>query len=195
MAVELKVPAVGESITEVQIGQWLKGEGTFAAKDENLVEIETDKATLEISAPVDGTITKVLKQTGDTAEIGEVIGYMEPGDAAAASAKSENQAPATGNGDDKQTAAAVQKQAADSIGTSTKAKPARSPAAQPKPVAPAKPIAKDDAVDESSPTSSPAPRAIPRTREMPKARPQTPAGACRAWRGPLLPAAMKKSCR
>ncbi len=48
MAVELKVPAVGESITEVQIGQWLKGEGQTAEKDESLVEIETDKATVEI---------------------------------------------------------------------------------------------------------------------------------------------------
>jgi 2-oxoglutarate dehydrogenase E2 component (dihydrolipoamide succinyltransferase) len=46
MAVELKVPAVGESITEVQIGQWLKDEGQSAEQDENLVEIETDKATV-----------------------------------------------------------------------------------------------------------------------------------------------------
>ena len=60
MAVELKVPAVGESITEVQIGQWLKGEGQAAEKDESLVEIETDKATIEISAPVSGTVSKVL---------------------------------------------------------------------------------------------------------------------------------------
>ncbi len=47
MAIELKVPTVGESITEVQIGKWLKGEGQRVAKDENLVEIETDKATVE----------------------------------------------------------------------------------------------------------------------------------------------------
>src|SRR5579885_1159727 len=78
MAVELRVPAVGESITEVQIGQWLKGEGQRAEKDENLVEIETDKATVEISAPISGVITQVLKRTGESAEVGEVIGYMEP---------------------------------------------------------------------------------------------------------------------
>jgi 2-oxoglutarate dehydrogenase E2 component (dihydrolipoamide succinyltransferase) len=78
MAVELKVPAVGESISEVQIGQWLKGEGESAEKDENLVEIETDKATVEIAAPVSGTISKVLKRTGDTATVGEIIGYIEP---------------------------------------------------------------------------------------------------------------------
>jgi 2-oxoglutarate dehydrogenase E2 component (dihydrolipoamide succinyltransferase) len=78
MAVELKVPAVGESISEVQIGQWLKAEGETAEKDENLVEIETDKATVEIAAPVSGTISKVLKRTGDTAAVGEIIGYIEP---------------------------------------------------------------------------------------------------------------------
>ena len=74
MAVELKVPAVGESITEVQIGQWHIGAGQNIEKDENLVEIETDKATVEIVAPVSGTLSKVLKNTGETAVVGEVIG-------------------------------------------------------------------------------------------------------------------------
>ena len=77
MAVELKVPAVGESITEVQIGEWFKTEGDQAEKDENLVEIETDKATVEVPAPISGTISKVLKQRGETAVVGEVIAYME----------------------------------------------------------------------------------------------------------------------
>ena len=77
MSVELKVPAVGESITEVQIGAWLKREGEQAEKDEALVEIETDKATVELPAPIAGRIAKVLKQPGDTAAVGEVIGYME----------------------------------------------------------------------------------------------------------------------
>lgn len=79
MAVELKVPAVGESITEVQIGQWFKGEGQVVEKDENVVEIETDKATVEIVAPISGKVSKVLKGSGEVAEVGEVIGYMEPG--------------------------------------------------------------------------------------------------------------------
>ena len=51
--------------------------GTCAEKDENLVEIETDKATVELPAPVSGKIAKVLKRNGDTAAVGEVIGYME----------------------------------------------------------------------------------------------------------------------
>ncbi len=77
MPVELIVPAVGESITEVQIAGWKKGEGDAAEKDESLVEIETDKATVEVSAPISGRITKVLKKAGESAVVGEVIGYME----------------------------------------------------------------------------------------------------------------------
>src|ERR1044072_2791333 len=106
MAVELKVPTVGESITEVQIGQWFKGEGQVVEKDENVVEIETDKATVEIVAPVSGKVSKVLKRSGEVAEGGEVIGYMEPGaDGASASSGSA--------GKDQAASAAAQVQAAE----------------------------------------------------------------------------------
>lgn len=81
MAVELKVPSVGESITEVEIGEWLKGEGDRAERDETVVMIETEKATVEVSAPVGGKIGKILKKSGEQASIGEVIGYIEEGDA------------------------------------------------------------------------------------------------------------------
>ncbi len=77
MAVELKVPEVGESITEVQIAQWRKRVGESAEKDENLVEIESDKATVELPAPIAGTVTQILKQPGEKARVGEVIGYMD----------------------------------------------------------------------------------------------------------------------
>src|SRR5262249_62251918 len=79
MQVELKVPEVGESITEVQIAQWHKQVGDRASKDENLVEIESDKATVELPAPVSGTLTQILKQSGQPARVGEVIGYMTEG--------------------------------------------------------------------------------------------------------------------
>jgi len=79
MAIELKVPEVGESITEVQIAQWYKQVGQRAAKDENLVEIESDKATVELPSPVSGTLTQILKQSGQPARVGEVIGYMTEG--------------------------------------------------------------------------------------------------------------------
>jgi 2-oxoglutarate dehydrogenase E2 component (dihydrolipoamide succinyltransferase) len=94
MPIELKIPAVGESITEVQIGKWLKGEGQSVNKDEPLVEIETDKATVELPAPIAGSITQVLKRTGDTAAVGETIGYMEPGEARGDKATGDDQATA-----------------------------------------------------------------------------------------------------
>lgn len=75
--VELKVPSVGESITEVQIGEWRKREGEPVGRDENVVEIESEKATLEIPAPTQGVISKILKKSGDTAAVGEVIAYID----------------------------------------------------------------------------------------------------------------------
>ncbi len=84
MAIELKIPSVGESVTEVQIGSWLKSEGDGVAEDDPLVEIESDKATVELPAPVNGTLTQILKAPGDMAQVGEVIGYMEAGEAPAA---------------------------------------------------------------------------------------------------------------
>ena len=79
MAVELKVPAVGESITEVEIGEWLKKEGDAVAMDETIVMIETDKVTAEVIAPSAGTLTKIVLQQGEVAQVGDLIGYMEEG--------------------------------------------------------------------------------------------------------------------
>lgn len=79
MSVELEVPSVGESVTEVFIGNWLKREGDPVVKDEPLVEIETDKATLEISATVSGMLSKVLKGEGESAAVGEVIALLQEG--------------------------------------------------------------------------------------------------------------------
>ena len=80
MATELKIPAVGESITEVFIGSWLKQEGDPVRTDEIVVEIETDKATMEIPSPVTGRVVKLLKQPGDSATIDEVIAHIEEGE-------------------------------------------------------------------------------------------------------------------
>lgn len=79
MSIELKVPPAGESISEVVIATWLKKEGQNIQKDEALVEIETDKATLEIPSPVTGVIGKILKSQGESAHIGEVIAHIEEG--------------------------------------------------------------------------------------------------------------------
>jgi 2-oxoglutarate dehydrogenase E2 component (dihydrolipoamide succinyltransferase) len=94
MPIELKVPPVGESITEVQIGDWLKAEGESVSRDEILVKIETDKVTVDLPAPSTGTITQIKAKKGTVCQVGEVIGYMEEGAAAAAKPPAPAAAPA-----------------------------------------------------------------------------------------------------
>src|SRR2546423_13057229 len=77
MAIELKIPEVGESITEVEIGGWLKNKGDRVQKDEAVVTLESEKATVELPAPESGTIGQILKKKGDLAKVGEVIAYLE----------------------------------------------------------------------------------------------------------------------
>ena len=67
MAIELRVPSVGESITSVEIADWLKAEGEFVAQDENIVVLDSDKATVELPAPAGGRLTKIVKRKGETA--------------------------------------------------------------------------------------------------------------------------------
>ncbi|MEX2141276.1 MAG: 2-oxoglutarate dehydrogenase complex dihydrolipoyllysine-residue succinyltransferase [Pirellulales bacterium] len=93
MPVELKVPAVGESVTEVQIGQWRKREGDRVERDESVVEIESDKATVDLVAPSAGIVAKMLKKQGETAAVGETIGYLNPPGEAPAG---DGQSPAAG---------------------------------------------------------------------------------------------------
>ncbi len=96
MAIELKVPEVGESITEVMIGAWKKQEGDVVAVDESIVEIESDKATVELPAPASGTIIRVLKASGEKAVVGEVIGILEPAGVAAPAAAPVSPQPTVG---------------------------------------------------------------------------------------------------
>ncbi len=84
MAVELKVPPVGESITEVQIGTWLKREGESVARDEVVVTIDTDKVSVDLPAPVSGVIRQIVVTNGGDATVGQVIGFIEEGAVAAA---------------------------------------------------------------------------------------------------------------
>jgi 2-oxoglutarate dehydrogenase E2 component (dihydrolipoamide succinyltransferase) len=77
MAVELKIPSAGESITEVQIGTWLKSEGDYVERDEAVVEIETDKASMELPSPVSGFLSKQLKPAGEIVPVGAVIALIQ----------------------------------------------------------------------------------------------------------------------
>ena len=80
MSIELKVPAIGESISEVEIGDWLKAEGDFIEKDQPVAILETDKATVELPSPVAGVLGKILKPKGSTAAVGETIALLsDPG--------------------------------------------------------------------------------------------------------------------
>jgi 2-oxoglutarate dehydrogenase E2 component (dihydrolipoamide succinyltransferase) len=82
MSIELIVPKVGESITEVMVAEWLIQEGGLVARDANIVVLESDKATVELPAPSAGRLTKTFKKKGEIAKVGEVIGLLEEVDAA-----------------------------------------------------------------------------------------------------------------
>jgi 2-oxoglutarate dehydrogenase E2 component (dihydrolipoamide succinyltransferase) len=83
--IEITVPSVGESISEVEIGQWLKGEGESVTQDEALVLLDSAKTTVELPSPASGVVTKILKKQGEVANVGEVIGAIEEGASAAPS--------------------------------------------------------------------------------------------------------------
>ncbi len=77
-AINVEVPTVGESISEVQIGQWFKSEGDWIGEGEDLVEIETEKASVQIPAPASGTLQGILKATEEFAAVGDVIATIVP---------------------------------------------------------------------------------------------------------------------
>ena len=79
MAIEIRVPALGESITEATVGKWFKKAGEFVQADEPLVELETDKVTLEVNAPSPGVLTEIVAETGQTVAIGALLGQVAAG--------------------------------------------------------------------------------------------------------------------
>ena len=86
MAIEIRVPTLGESITEATVGKWFKKAGEPVKTDEPLVELETDKVTLEVNAPGAGVLSEITAETGQTVAIGALLGQLSGGAAAAASA-------------------------------------------------------------------------------------------------------------
>lgn len=77
MSADIKIPMMGESISEATIGQWLKREGDAVRKGEPVVELETEKANVEIAADVDGVLEKIVKAEGDTVTVGDVVGVID----------------------------------------------------------------------------------------------------------------------
>jgi 2-oxoglutarate dehydrogenase E2 component (dihydrolipoamide succinyltransferase) len=84
MATEIRVPTLGESVSEATIGTWFKKVGDTINADEPLVELETDKVTVEVPAPASGVLTEILAQTGDTVEVNALLGQIGAGSGAAA---------------------------------------------------------------------------------------------------------------
>ncbi|GGG46118.1 2-oxoglutarate dehydrogenase complex dihydrolipoyllysine-residue succinyltransferase [Chelatococcus composti] len=84
MATEIRVPTLGESVTEATIGRWFKKPGEAVKADEPLVELETDKVTLEVNAPAAGVLAEVAAKEGDTVEVGALLGSITEGEGAAA---------------------------------------------------------------------------------------------------------------
>ena len=96
MATEIKVPTLGESVNEATVARWLKQPGDTVAMDDPLVELETDKVTLEVNAPAAGTLTEVLAGEGANVAVGAVLGRIGEGGAvkAAPPAAAKQAAPA-----------------------------------------------------------------------------------------------------
>ncbi|HLI19569.1 MAG TPA: 2-oxoglutarate dehydrogenase complex dihydrolipoyllysine-residue succinyltransferase [Stellaceae bacterium] len=124
MATEIKVPTLGESVTEATIARWLKQPGDTVAMDDPLVELETDKVTLEVNAPAAGTLTEVLFPEGANVGVGAILGRI--GEGAAKPAPKE-----------------------PSVGIAQTAAPAASPAPRPAsmPPAPSPPPARNGGAD------------------------------------------------
>src|SRR6185312_5367620 len=90
---EIRVPTLGESVTEATIGRWFKKAGEAVAVDEPLVELETDKVTIEVPAPSAGVLGEIAAKDGDTVAVGALLGMINDG-AAAPAAKPAGAAPA-----------------------------------------------------------------------------------------------------
>src|SRR5262245_22201844 len=114
MTIEIKVPTLGESVTEATVGQWFKKPGDAVRADEPLVELETDKVTVEVPAPAAGVLAEITVAQGSTVGIGSVLGSINEGAAAAAQAA----------------AGAPQAAAPPKLAETAPAKPAPAPAAQ-----------------------------------------------------------------
>jgi 2-oxoglutarate dehydrogenase E2 component (dihydrolipoamide succinyltransferase) len=132
MVVEVKVPVLGESVSEATVSKWFKGAGESVAVDEPIVELETDKVTVEVNAPVAGALTSIIATEGSDVEVGALLGTIDEG-AAGAAPEPAAAAPAPAP-----EAAAPEPAAAPAPAPEpAPAAPAPTPAAAPAPVAPA----------------------------------------------------------
>src|SRR5215472_2106742 len=119
---EIRVPTLGESVTEATIAKWFKRRGDYVAADEPLVELETDKVTIEVPAPAAGTLAEIVAKDGETVAVGALLGEIQDG-AGAPAAKPERKA------------SAAKPAAAEPPAPKPQAAPAPQPAPAPSPAA------------------------------------------------------------
>jgi len=159
MPIDLKIPVVGESITEVQISEWLKSEGDLVKADEPVAVIDSEKTTFDLPAPQAGRLTKILHQAGETITIGTVVAQFEAAGEATPATPPAEPKPAP------KTAAA----------SAEKPKTKKTPAAEvpkEKPAAPAAP--KAEPADAAAPSAAPEPVAAEVPEPTPIAPPPAP---------------------
>ena len=123
MSIEIKVPQLPESVSDATLVAWHKGVGDGVARDENLVDLETDKVVLEVPAPASGTLAKIIVEDGATVQAGDVLAILEEGDGATAAAADEKPAD-EGDKDDDKAAEKSQKAAPKKAGGPVKTSPA-----------------------------------------------------------------------
>ncbi len=178
MSLEIKVPTVGESITEVTLSQWLKQDGDYVEMDENIAELESDKATFELPAEKAG-ILRIIAQEGDTLEIGAVVCAIEEGDAPAGGGSAKAETPATEAAPAKAETPAAADENPDSYAAGT-ASPAAAKILREKGIDPASVkgtgkegrITKEDAEKaQAAPKAAPAAKAAPATAATTEAAP------------------------
>ena len=87
MLIEVKVPQLSESVAEATLLAWHKKEGEAVKRDEPLLELETDKVTVEVPSPADGSIESIVAQTGSTVAVGALLGAIAEGKAGSAAPK------------------------------------------------------------------------------------------------------------
>ncbi len=80
MATEIRVPVLGESVTEATVGEWLKNAGDAVSQDEPLVELETDKVSIEVPSPISGVLTEIVVKEGETVEVGSLLANLAEGE-------------------------------------------------------------------------------------------------------------------
>src|SRR5438270_12856809 len=99
MTIEIRVPTLGESVTEATVARWLKQPGETITRDEPVVELETDKVTLEVPAPAAGTLGEIRAGEGTNVPVGAVLGIIADG--AAGSAPPPTPPPPSGGGEER----------------------------------------------------------------------------------------------